>query len=94
MAIVKKFICSVDYNLVYSVISYKMFSFCELFTVCCGLDIGGFETEIEYLITAPFYGIYQMLEIWKEKGTIKWGNNQIFDLGFKSTNIQTTTNSK
>ena len=33
-----------------------MFSFCELFTVCCGLDIGGFETEIEYLIIAPFYG--------------------------------------
>ena len=35
-----------------------MFWFCELFTVCCGLDIGGFETLIEYLIATPIYGIF------------------------------------
>ena len=35
--------------------TYTTFSFCELYTVCCGLDIGGFETEIEYLIIAPIY---------------------------------------
>ena len=34
-----------------------MFWFCGLFTVYCGLDIGGFETLIEYLIATPIYRI-------------------------------------